>query len=45
MPRSLELEVAIVWDVIKHAIEDTGRTVRFIVILIVLAGATWLLWR
>jgi len=42
---TLGLEVAIVWDVIKHAIEDTGRTVRFIAILLALAAVTRLLWR
>jgi hypothetical protein len=33
------------WDAIKHAIENNSRTARFVVILIVLVGAAWLLWR
>jgi hypothetical protein len=31
------------WDAIKHAIDSTGRTVRFIGILAALAAVTWLL--
>jgi hypothetical protein len=37
-------EVTIVWDTIKYAIDDTRRTVRLVVILVVLTGTAWLLW-
>jgi hypothetical protein len=31
------------WEAIKHAIDSTGRTVRFIVIVVALAAVAWLL--
>lgn len=31
------------WEAVKHAIDSTGRTVRFIGILAALASAAWLL--
>jgi hypothetical protein len=41
-PEAVERKARRMWDVVRDAIQSTGRTLRFIAILLVLALVTWL---